>query len=116
MTDINVAFPSRYVKRCQRCRQVRGNSSFVRQGHKITNVCRTCRDREANKRQEIRVHEWTLRSLRASERDLRRQLDDVGRKIARLERNAEIAKLELQAAREQSRGVEVRATTNKSVA
>lgn len=95
--------PSRYVRRCERCRQVRGNSSFVRSGHRITTICRTCRDWEANKRQALRVETWKLRGLRRAESDLRRQLNSVGRKIARLERNAEVARLELAADREESR-------------
>lgn len=96
---------SRYVRRCERCRQVRGNSSFVRSGHRITTVCRTCRDREVNRRQAMRVEQWKLSGLRRAEGELRRQLDAVSRKIARLERTVHVRRLELAADREQSRGV-----------
>ena len=77
---------SQYVRRCVRCRQVRSLSSFAKERWAATDVCRECRDRERNQRKAANDGERKLSALQASEAEIRRRLDIVGVRVARLER------------------------------
>lgn len=77
------AYASRYVKRCQRCRTVRGNSAFNPRHGALSDVCKFC---TGNKRQ-IRGNLKRLTQLRATERRLAGELDDVRDEIQALESN-----------------------------
>jgi recombinational DNA repair protein (RecF pathway) len=72
------ALPSRYVRRCVQCRQVRGVSGMSR---KHPDVCRFCAEQAialaAQKRRLLRGYA----DLRARERELAEKLDWVRRKI-----------------------------------
>ncbi len=77
---------SRYVKRCARCRTVRGNSSFyqgARHG-RDPSVCRFCHDQTQNTRKvvkELRSRIRELTTMRERERRLANELERVRRQI-----------------------------------
>lgn len=78
---------SRYVKRCVRCRVVRGNSAFFhagRYGHS-TDVCRFCTQSTIDERKAIRAKLRNIPNLRRTEQRLVVQLERVRAEIARRE-------------------------------
>lgn len=86
------ALPSRYVRRCERCRQVKGNSSFRGQPGDKGTICRVCADRETNRKRALREQVKRLAQLRVTERGLARQLEKVRLRIKTLEHEAEAYK------------------------
>lgn len=82
-------FASKYVRRCPRCKVVRGNSAFrAARGDRTPNVCRFCeadaRDLAKRRRAEVRQ----LPRLRALEQKMLAQLDQLRIRIKELEHAA----------------------------
>ncbi len=76
---------SRYVRRCVKCRVVRGNSSFPRKPDALWNVCRHCSDLEAAKSKRLRGTVRRLTRLTVDADELVKRLDGMRREIRRLE-------------------------------
>lgn len=77
------SFPSRCVKRCVRCRVVRGNTAFYhgpRYGYSA-DVCRFCNQATIDERKAVRAKIRYLPHLRRTERRLMAELDRVRAEI-----------------------------------
>lgn len=77
--------PSRYVRRCGRCRFVRGNSSFSVIAGKRSSVCRFCLEIETSRAKKLRADVKKLAQYRVTERRLSRELERLRLKIRTLE-------------------------------
>ncbi len=75
------AFASRYVKRCLRCRVVRGNSSFNGKPGRRSDVCRACTEHA----KKLSVDLKKLVQFKITERRLAHELEALRLKIRTLE-------------------------------
>lgn len=78
-------YASRYVKRCERCRTVRGNSAFNGKPNRRSAVCRFCTERDTNRAKNLRRNVRSLAQLCITERRLSQQLERLRLRIRTLE-------------------------------
>lgn len=86
--------PSRYVKRCERCRVVRGNSQFTGKPGQRDDVCRFCTEAQTTREKKLRADVKKLAQLKVTERRLAHQLEKLRLRIRTLEFEALAAEQE----------------------